>query len=226
MVNTYRIRTYPKLSDSAKSLISSTTVTLQSWAQTPAPSPYLLQAHAAIARVLWSLEFGAGVLHEFLLINLVEMTYCRTHAGCIARATAGHTARTNFGLSTGRLAGGKHAEKKLRPLNRSVERRIPVGCGHRRCRIGRMELCFDREFESGVFAMGKWLRIACFLTSVFLIINVFPHFLEKRIEQLLHQSLEPTFSVLHITAMDETIEKILKEREYIECLANDGSNNA
>ena len=41
-------------------------------------------------------------------------------------------------------------------------------------------MCFDREFESGVFAMGKWLRIACFLTSVFLIINVFPHFSRKK----------------------------------------------
>ena len=28
--------------------------------------------------------------------------------------------------------------------------------------------------------MGKWLRIACFLTSVFLIINVFPHFSRKK----------------------------------------------
>ena len=66
---------------------------------------------------MWSLEFSAGVLHEFLLINLVEMTHCRTHAGRIAGriagATAGHTARTNFDLSTGRLASGKHAEKTL-----------------------------------------------------------------------------------------------------------------
>ena len=59
-----------------------------------------------------------------------------------------------------------------------------------------MELCFDREFEFDIFAMGKWLRIACFPTSVFLIINVFPYFLQKKgIEQLLHQSLEPTLSV-------------------------------
>ena len=43
-----------------------------------------------------------------------------------------------------------------------------------------MELCFDREFGFGVFAMGKWLRIACFLTSVFLIIYVFPHFSRKK----------------------------------------------
>ena len=71
-------------------------------------------------------------------------------------------------------------QKKLWPLNRSVERRIPMGIGHSRCRIGRMELCFEREFESGGFAMGKWLRIACFLTSVFLIINVFPHFSRKK----------------------------------------------
>ena len=43
-----------------------------------------------------------------------------------------------------------------------------------------MELCFDREFESCGFAMGKWLRVECFLTSVFLIINVFPHFSRKK----------------------------------------------
>ena len=36
--------------------------------------------------VLWSLEFGVGVLHEFLLINLVGMTHCRTHAGCMQDA--------------------------------------------------------------------------------------------------------------------------------------------
>ena len=38
-----------------------------------------------------------------------------THAGHIADriagASAGHTARTNFDLSTGRLAGGKQAEE-------------------------------------------------------------------------------------------------------------------
>ena len=39
--------------------------------------------------VLWSLEFGAGVLHEFLLINLVEMTHCRAHAGCMQIALQG-----------------------------------------------------------------------------------------------------------------------------------------
>lgn len=31
--------------------------------------------------------------------------------------------------------------------------------------------------------------------------------------------------ILHITAMGETIEKILAEREDIGCLANDGSSN-
>ena len=71
-------------------------------------------------------------------------------------------------------------QKKLWPLNSSVGRIIPMGIGHSGCRIGRMELCFDREFESGVFAMEKWLRIACFLTSVFLIINVFQHFSRKK----------------------------------------------
>ena len=82
------------------------------------------------------------------------------------------------GLSTGRLAGGKDAEK-LWPLNRTIERRIPVGLGHRRCRMVAWGVCFNREFEFGVFAMGKWLRIACFPTSVFLVINVFLPLLEK-----------------------------------------------
>ena len=45
------------------------------------------------------------------------MMHCRTHAGRIADriagATAGHTARTNFNLSTGRLAGGKVAGKNF-----------------------------------------------------------------------------------------------------------------
>ena len=30
-------------------------------------------------RVLWSLEFGVGVFHEFVLINLVGVRHCRTH---------------------------------------------------------------------------------------------------------------------------------------------------
>ena len=73
-----------------------------------------------------------------------------------------HTAEKSFGLSTGRLAGRNHAEE-LWPLNRTIERserRIPAGICHRRCRIGRMGLCFDREFEFGVFMMGMWLKIA------------------------------------------------------------------
>lgn len=61
MVNTYRIRTYPNLSYSAKLLINSTTVALQSSAQTPAPSPYLLQAHAAIARILHITAMGETI---------------------------------------------------------------------------------------------------------------------------------------------------------------------
>ena len=44
--------------------------------------------------------------------------------------------------------------------------------------------------------MGKRLEVACFCTSVFPIIPVFPRFSrKKRIEQLLSQSLKPTFSV-------------------------------
>ena len=41
--------------------------------------------------VLWSLESGAGVLHEFLLVNLVGMTHCRTHAGCMQELLQGLT---------------------------------------------------------------------------------------------------------------------------------------
>ena len=113
-----------------------------------------------------------GVLHEFLLINWVEMTHCRTHcrkhagriAERIAGAIAGHTARTHFDLSTGQLS-----EEHRWELASDGAEWLQGACG-----------CFDREFESGVFAMGKWLRIACFLTSVFLIINVFPHFSRKK----------------------------------------------
>lgn len=64
------------------------------------------------------------------------------------------------------------------------------------CRFGR----FDQEFDHGVFMMGKRLTIA---TWVFLIIDVFLPLLQKRIEQILPQSLEPrthpfiTHSVSH-----------------------------
>ena len=65
--------------------------------------------------MLWSLEFGVGVFNEFLLINLLGLATAGTTAeriaGRIARTTARHTARTNFDLSTGRLAGRKHAEE-------------------------------------------------------------------------------------------------------------------
>ena len=48
-----------------------------------------------------------------------------------------------------------------------------------RCRIGRMELCFDREFEFGVFMMGKRLKIACFAVWAFSYYQCIPTFLEK-----------------------------------------------
>ena len=38
---------------------------------------------------------------------------------------------------------------------------------------------FNRKFESSGFAIEKWLRIAYFPTSFFLIINVFPYFSKK-----------------------------------------------
>lgn len=61
VVNTYRIMTYPNLPDSTKTLIKSSTVTLQSSAQTPAPNPYLLKAHAAIARILHMTAMGETI---------------------------------------------------------------------------------------------------------------------------------------------------------------------
>lgn len=75
MVNTYRIKTYPDLSDLTKTAIKSTTVTLQSWAETPAPSPYLLEAHAAIARVLHMTAMGE---------TIVKILDERERIGCLA----------------------------------------------------------------------------------------------------------------------------------------------
>ena len=40
-------------------------------------------------------------------------------------------------------------------------------------------MCFAREFEFGVFMMGKRLRIACFLHRVFLLSMYFRHFWKK-----------------------------------------------
>lgn len=74
-MNTYQIKTYPDISDSAKMLMKSTTVTLQSSAETPAPSPYLLEAHAAIARVLHMTAMG-----ETIVKTLDE----RERIGCLA----------------------------------------------------------------------------------------------------------------------------------------------
>ena len=49
-------------------------------------------------------------------------------------------------------------------------------------------VCFDREFEFSVFMMGKWLWIAYFSYIGFSYYRCIS-------EQLLPQSLEPTFSV-------------------------------
>lgn len=61
VVNTYRIMIYPDLPDSTKMIIKSSTVTLQSSAQTPAPSPCLLKAHTAIARILYMTAMGETI---------------------------------------------------------------------------------------------------------------------------------------------------------------------
>lgn len=75
MVNTYRVKTYPDISGLAKMHIKSTPVTLQSSVETPVPSPYLLQAHAAVARILHMTAMGETIekaLHE------------RERIGCLA----------------------------------------------------------------------------------------------------------------------------------------------
>ena len=52
------------------------------------------------------------------------MTHCKTHCKAYIegtkRAHAGHIAKTNFGLSIGRLTGGKHTEKKNFDLSTSL----------------------------------------------------------------------------------------------------------
>lgn len=53
--------TYPDLPDTEKMMIKSSIVTLQSSAQTPAPSPCLLKAHAAIARILHITAMGETI---------------------------------------------------------------------------------------------------------------------------------------------------------------------
>ena len=84
----------------------------------------------------------------------------------------------------------------LWPLNRSIEPMYSCWNLSWRVQIWSHGVCFDREFEFGVFHDGKAAEnCMIFPTSVFLIINLFPTF-RKRIEQLLHQSLEPTLSVL------------------------------
>ena len=132
--------------------------------------------------ILWSLEFGVGVFNEFLLINF------------IGAATAGRTARRGFDLSTGRLADGTHAEE-LWPLNRTIEQRIPAGICHSRCRLGCMGCALTGNLNSVFSSWECGLESQIFSTSVFLIIDAFPRLIEKRIEQLLHQNLEPTLSI-------------------------------
>ena len=56
-------------------------------------------------------------------------------------------------------------------------------------------MCFDREFEFGVFTMGKWLRIACFPTSVFSFRSVFPATSRKNNRATSPTESEPTLSV-------------------------------
>ncbi len=148
--------------------------------------------------MLWSLEFGVGVFHEFLLINLLGWAIAGTTAGWIAvriaETIAEHTAMTNFDLSTGRLASRKHAEE-LWPLKRSIERRTLTGISLRRCKIGCMR---------GVFWLGIWLershdgKVAwncIFLTSVFPFRCVFPATSRKKNRETSPPEYKLTLSV-------------------------------
>ena len=74
-------------------------------------------------------------------------------------------------------------QKKLWPLNRSIERRIPMGIAHSRCRIGRMECALGCALTGNlnpVFLLWEsGLELHVFPTWVFLIIDTFPQLLEK-----------------------------------------------
>ncbi len=123
----------------------------------------------------------------------VAAGYCRASSWakfCWRRANAG----TNFDLSTGRLAGGKHAEE-LWPLKRSIERGSPTGISIRRRRIGRMRGVLWPGIWLEFFTMGKWLGIAYFLHLFFLLDMYFPATSRRRIEQLSPSESEPTLSV-------------------------------
>ena len=75
-----------------------------------------------------------------------------------------------------------------------------MGIAHSRCRIGRMECALGCALTGNlnpVFLLWEsGLESHVFLHLFFLLSMYFRIFLEKRIEQLLPQSLEPTLSVL------------------------------
>lgn len=75
-----------------------------------------------------------------------------------------------------------------------LSRRIAAGIGHRRRRIW---LCFEQEFEFGVFMIGKRLRIAYFSYICFPIRAVFPANLRKRIKQLFPPKSTYLFTTRH-----------------------------
>ncbi len=148
--------------------------------------------------MLWSLEFGVSVFHEFLLINLLGWATAGTTAGriagSIAGTTAGHTARTNFDRSTGRLPGRKHAGE-LWPLHKSIEQGRPTGISLRRCRIGCIRGVFWPDIWLECSYDGKVAWNCIFPTSVFPFRSVFPATSRKKNRATSSPESEPTLSV-------------------------------
>ncbi len=150
--------------------------------------------------ILWSLKFGVDVVYEFFLINWVGVRYCRTHC----RTNCGSNCRTNL-----KSHCRTYYKDLLWTLNRSVsrgetwktiEQRIPVRFDDSRCRMVAWRVCFGREFEFGVFTMGKWLRIACFPSLVFPIIAVFSATSRKKNRATSPLESKPTHSTSVPTA--------------------------
>ena len=91
-------------------------------------------------RVLWSLDFGVGVFHDFSRMNFGgnELMQGRTLTPQQVREM-----QKGFDLSTGQAS-----------------RWIPLGICHSRCRFGCMRCALTGKLKFGFFMMGKRLRIA------------------------------------------------------------------
>ena len=86
--------------------------------------------------------------------------------------------RKNSDLSTGQL--DKEQRRELASDGAEM-----VACG----------VCFDWEFEFGVLATGKWLRIAWFPASVFPFSSIFPAASRKKNRATSPPESEPTRSI-------------------------------